>query len=71
LADLRESGAIEQDADMVALLFREDYYNETEENKGVTTLIVAKNRNGPTGNVDLRFNKECMRFENLVKEPVV
>ena len=71
LSDLRESGAIEQDADMVALLFREDYYNPTEENAGVTDLIIAKNRNGPTGNVALRFNRECMRFENLVHKPVV
>ena len=70
LSDLRESGAIEQDADMVALLFREDYYNATEENAGVTDLIIAKNRNGPTGNVALRFTRESMRFENLVHVPV-
>ena len=47
LSDLRESGAIEQDADLVILLLREEYYNPTEENKGVTDLIVAKQRNGP------------------------
>ena len=52
LADLRESGAIEQDADLVVLLIREEYYMPTEENKGVAELIIAKQRNGPTGTVN-------------------
>ncbi len=65
LSDLRESGAIEQDADVVILLMREEYYNPTEENKGVTDLIIAKQRNGPVGTVKLAFIKEYMRFENL------
>jgi replicative DNA helicase len=66
LADLRESGAIEQDADLILLLFREDYYREKvdEERKGVTEVIVAKQRNGPTGKVDLQFLAESMRFES-------
>jgi replicative DNA helicase len=68
LSDLRESGAIEQDADLVMMLFREEYYNPTEENAGLAELIIAKNRHGSTGNVMMRFTKECMRFENLVRE---
>ncbi|MBC8405121.1 MAG: replicative DNA helicase [Planctomycetes bacterium] len=69
LSDLRESGAIEQDADMVMMLFREEYYTPSEENAGVAELIIAKNRHGSTGSVLMRFTKECMRFENLVREP--
>jgi len=65
LSDLRESGAIEQDADLVMLLMREEYYNPTEENRGVADLIVAKQRNGPVGTIKLSFIKEYMRFENL------
>lgn len=65
LSDLRESGAIEQDADLVMLLLREEYYNPTEENKGVAELIVAKQRNGPVGSMNLAFLGEYMRFENL------
>lgn len=68
LSDLRESGAIEQDADLVMLLYREEYYSKDSERAGVADLIVAKNRNGPTGDVQLRFTKELMRFENLVRE---
>jgi replicative DNA helicase len=64
MSDLRESGAIEQDADVIAMLHREDYYNETEENRGLAELIVAKQRNGPTGNIKLRFIKQFMRFES-------
>ena len=65
LSDLRESGAIEQDADLVALLMREEYYNPTEENRGIAEIIVAKQRNGPVGSIKLTFVKEYMRFENL------
>jgi replicative DNA helicase len=65
LSDLRESGAIEQDADLVCLLMREEYYNPTEENKGVAEIIIAKQRNGPVGTIKLSFIKEYMRFENL------
>ena len=64
MSDLRESGSIEQDADVVAFIYREDYYKETEENKGLAELIVAKQRNGPTGTVRLAFLKEFTRFEN-------
>ncbi len=65
LSDLRESGAIEQDADLVMLLLREEYYNQTEENKGVAEIIIAKQRNGPVGSINLAFLGEYMRFENL------
>ncbi|MDO8581087.1 MAG: replicative DNA helicase [Candidatus Omnitrophota bacterium] len=67
LSDLRESGAIEQDADLVILLMREEYYNPTEENKGVADVIIAKQRNGPVGTIQLAFIKEYMRFENLAQ----
>ena len=64
LSDLRESGAIEQDADVVVFLFREEYYNPTEENKNRAEAIIAKQRNGPVGSVDLMFLKDWTRFEN-------
>ena len=70
LSDLRESGAIEQDADLVALLLREEYYNPTEENKGIAEVIIAKQRQGPTGVIKLAFIKEYTRFENLAKMEV-
>jgi replicative DNA helicase len=69
LSDLRESGSIEQDADVVMMLHREDYYHHDDEWKtenadklGVSELIIAKQRNGPTGTVNLQFNKETVRF---------
>jgi replicative DNA helicase len=61
------SGAIEQDADVVLLLFREDYYNPTEENRGIAEVIIAKQRNGPTGTVKLTFLSEYTRFETLAQ----
>jgi replicative DNA helicase len=65
LSDLRESGAIEQDADVVVLLMREDYYNPTPENEGTAEAIIAKQRNGPTGSVKLKFLKTILTFANL------
>lgn len=64
LSDLRESGAIEQDADVVMLLYREDYYDE-EDNPNIAKVIVAKHRNGATGTLDLFFNKPCTTFRDL------
>ncbi len=64
LSDLRESGAIEQDADLVVFLFREEYYNPTEENKNKAEAIIAKQRNGPIGACELVFLKDWTRFEN-------
>ncbi len=68
LSDLRESGSIEQDADLVAFIFREELYKKTDENQGVAELIIGKQRNGPTGKVDLVFLKEYTRFESLLQE---
>ena len=68
LSDLRESGAIEQDADVVVLMMREEYYNPTEENRGIAEINIAKQRNGPVGMVKLAFIKEYMRFENLAHQ---
>ncbi len=67
LSDLRESGAIEQDADVVIMLFREEYYNPKETNKGITEAIIAKQRNGPVGSQELLFLSEYTKFENLSK----
>ncbi len=68
LSDLRESGSLEQDADLVIMLMREEYYHPTEENKNIAEIIVAKHRNGPTGSFKLAFIKEYARFENLAVE---
>jgi replicative DNA helicase len=67
LADLRESGSLEQDADMVAFLYREDYYNPESDKKNITELIIAKQRNGPVGTVELLFQKEFSKFVGLEK----
>jgi replicative DNA helicase len=64
MSDLRESGSIEQDADVVAFIYREDYYKPSDENAGMAELILSKQRNGPTGTVKLAFLKEFTRFEN-------
>ena len=69
LSDLRESGSLEQDADIVMFLYREEYYNREESDKAnVAELIIAKNRNGPTTAVNLYFDKETMRFDNLTRD---
>lgn len=65
LSDLRESGSIEQDADVVAFIYREDYYNPDSERKGIVDIMIKKHRNGPTGNVELYFDKEKQRFRSL------
>ena len=69
LSDLRESGAIEQDADLVVFLYREEYYKPKTEKKGITEVIISKQRNGPTGQLDLAFIKEYAKFENLARIP--
>jgi len=68
LSDLRESGAIEQDADVVCVIFREEVYNETDENRGRAELLIAKQRNGPTGKVELAFLNSFTRFESMMRE---
>ncbi len=71
LSDLRDSGAIEQDADMVMFLYRDDYYNEESENKNVVEVIIAKHRNGSTGTVELAWIPQFTKFGNrLYSEPV-
>jgi len=67
LSDLRESGAIEQDADVVVLILREEYYNPRPENEGIAEVIIAKQRNGPVGSMKLAFIKEYTRFENIAR----
>lgn len=65
MSDIRESGSIEQDADIVAFLYRDDYYDKESENKNIIEIIIAKQRNGPTGTVQLAFVKEYNKFVNL------
>ncbi|MBX9984171.1 replicative DNA helicase [Priestia aryabhattai] len=65
MSDIRESGSIEQDADIVAFLYREDYYEKDTENQNIIEIIIAKQRNGPVGTVQLAFVKEYNKFVNL------
>lgn len=65
LSDLRESGTIEQDADAVIMLHREDYYDPDTDKKGLTDICVRKNRNGPVGDSELYFEREIMKFSEL------
>ena len=73
MSDLRESGSIEQDADMVGLLYRKVYYvdnqEERDEDDGEAELVLAKNRNGPTGAIPLTFIPDLMRFETRSFQP--
>ena len=67
LADLRESGSIEQDADVVAFIYRDEVYNQESADIGTAEVIVAKHRNGPTGTVRLAFLSHYTRFANMAK----
>ncbi|MDD4319784.1 MAG: replicative DNA helicase [Candidatus Peribacteraceae bacterium] len=67
LSDLRDSGSIEQDADVVLMMYREDYYEEDSDRPGMTDIYIRKHRNGPTGRVELHFKKEQMRFYDVDK----
>ena len=70
LSDLRESGSIEQDADIVMFIYRDDVYDESSERKNVAELIVAKHRNGPTGTVELFFQRNLTQFRNALKRDI-
>jgi len=67
LSDLRESGAIEQDADNICFIYRDDYYNKESTERAVAELIIAKQRNGPTDTVKVRFDAQYTRFDNLAE----
>ncbi|MBL0387880.1 replicative DNA helicase [Tumebacillus sp. ITR2] len=71
LSDLRESGSIEQDADIVSFLYRDDYYNPESEKRNVVEFIIAKQRSGPTGTVEIVFLKNYNKFVNLKRDPQV
>lgn len=68
MSDIRESGSIEQDADIVGFLYRDDYYDKESENQNIIEIIIAKQRNGPVGTVELAFVKEYNKFVNLEKQ---
>ena len=65
MSDLRESGAIEQDADIIMFLYRDEVYNKSPDNQGLAEVLVRKQRNGNIGEVDLAWRGEYARFENL------
>jgi replicative DNA helicase len=67
LADLRESGALEQDADVVMFINRDDYYDDESERKGEADILIEKHRNGPTGIATLAFLRQYTRFDNLAR----
>lgn len=68
MSDLRESGSIEQDADLIMFIYRDEYYNQESEKKGIAEIIIAKQRNGSVGSVELGFFKEFVKFSNLAKK---
>ncbi|MGV0974520.1 MAG: replicative DNA helicase, partial [Azonexus sp.] len=70
LSDLRDSGSIEQDSDIVAFIYRDDMYDEASESKNMAELIIAKHRNGPTGTVNLYWQRDLTQFKNALKREI-
>ena len=68
MSDLRESGGIEQDSDLILLIYREDFYDQNTTRKGIADIIIAKQRNGPTGEVQLTFLGQYTKFENYAPD---
>ena len=68
LQDLRESGAIEQDADVITFIYRDDYYNKDSSEKNISEVIIAKQRSGETGTIKLRWYGEYTLFENFIRD---
>jgi replicative DNA helicase len=70
MSDLRESGGIEQDADIILFIYRDEYYHKDSQDKGLAEVIISKHRNGPTGMLKLKFFGEYTRFDNLARDSV-